>query len=189
MLNKHPRLRNLLPRADLKQCNLSTGRLIEKNNLKPYIPRLIQCQHHSARSRSYPSTLNVGDSVIGVTPKRCDGNDINVQRPREDVDGARGKKVLLRIVDGIEEVVENTLSNLPTDFIARAVMRGGGDGALLPSLHFESAEWMRPGAEGAFGWAVARRVGKVGRPLRSCVHCIEANVETCLESVGEELRC
>ena len=131
----------------------------------------------------------MGDSVIGVTPKRSDGNYIHVQRPREDVDGARDKKVLLRVVDGIGEVLETTLSNLPTDFITRAEMRGGGDGALLPSLHFESAEWMRPGAEGACGWAVACRVGKVGRPLRSCVHCIEANVEACLESVGEEPRC
>ena len=81
------------------------------------------------------------------------------------------------------------MCDLPTDFITTAEMRGGGEGALLPFRYFESGEWIRPRAEGACGCAVACRVGKVGCPLESGVHCVEASVGACGESVGEEPIC
>ena len=122
-------------------------------------------------------------------PPRGDLIGPRVQRPREDVDGTGEEKGVLRIIQWRVEVVDIEVPDFPKDFITTAKMRGGREGTLLSSRYFESGEWIRPGAEGACGCAVACRVGKVRRPLEGGVHCIEASVGACGESVGEEPRC
>lgn len=122
-------------------------------------------------------------------PPRSDLSDVRVQSPREDVGGARDEKELLRIADWVVEVVDIAVCDLLTEVTTTVETRGGGEGALLSSRYFKSGVWIRPGAEGACGCAVACRVGKDGRPLASGVHCIEACVGASGESVGEEPRC
>lgn len=73
-------------------------------------------------------------------------------------------------------MVETAVCDFLTDWITTAEMRGGGKGALLPFPCFESGPWIRPRVEGACGWAVACRVGKVRRRLECGVHCNEASI-------------